>query len=111
MAKYIPRKGDFVSYFFGDQIGHEQQGRRPGLVVSNDLFNEQTGIAFLCPVTNAEPGYPFHIPIPSGGKVSGVVMVDQLKAVDCSERKPRFLEESSNVLLEGVLATLGRIMN
>ncbi len=43
MARYVPKKGDFVALSFDPQSGHEQQGRRPALVVSNDLFNQHTG--------------------------------------------------------------------
>jgi len=38
MSSYIPNKGDFVVLDFDPQSGHEQQGRRPALVVSNTLF-------------------------------------------------------------------------
>jgi mRNA interferase MazF len=39
MAAYVPRKGDFIAVTFDPQSGHERRGRRPALVVSNDLFN------------------------------------------------------------------------
>ncbi len=45
MARYIPQKGDFVILTFDPQAGHEQQGRRPALVVSRTLFNRHTGLA------------------------------------------------------------------
>ena len=37
MPEYVPRKGDFIAVSFDPQSGHEQKGRRPALVVSNDL--------------------------------------------------------------------------
>ena len=40
MPKYIPNKGDFVILTFDPQADHEQMGRRPGLLISNRLFNE-----------------------------------------------------------------------
>jgi len=42
MRAFVPRKGDFISVTFDPQSGHEQKGRRPAMVVSNTLFNEQT---------------------------------------------------------------------
>ena len=39
MSRYIPQKGDFVVLTFDPQAGHEQQGRRPALVVSRTLFS------------------------------------------------------------------------
>jgi mRNA interferase MazF len=47
MKSYIPKKGDFIAVTFDPQSGHEQKGRRPTLVVSNTLFNEQTGLALV----------------------------------------------------------------
>ncbi len=64
MPTYIPKKGDYVAVTFDPQSGHEQMGRRPALVVSNDLFNRHTGLAIVCPITNTRRGYPFHVVIP-----------------------------------------------
>jgi mRNA interferase MazF len=33
------KQGDIIWLDFDPQIGHEQKGRRPALVISNDLFN------------------------------------------------------------------------
>src|SRR5437016_2097847 len=111
MAVLAPKKGDFVSYFFDEQSGREQRGRRPALVISNDSFNQMTGIVFVCPVTTADRGYPFHIVIPRGSKITGVVIVDQLKAIDYRDRQLRFMDKSPVGLLEQTLAMLDRIMN
>lgn len=110
MQKNTPRRGDFISYFFEDQLGHEQAGRRPALVVSNSDFNSLTGIIFVCPVTKTNRNYPFHVEIPEGGKVFGVVMTDQLKAIDFNFRKPNFLETAPPHLTEKVVALIDRII-
>ena len=56
MPPYTPSKGDYIAVTFDPQSGHEQKGRRPALVVSNDLFNQETGLAIVCPITNARRG-------------------------------------------------------
>jgi len=61
MAVYIPGKGDFIAVTFDPQSGREQKGRRPALVVSNDLFNKHTGLVIVCPITNTDRKFPFHI--------------------------------------------------
>ena len=53
MAEYVPRKGDLIALTFDPQSGHEQRGRRPALVVSNDLFNKHTGLCIVCPITKS----------------------------------------------------------
>ena len=74
MSRYFPKKGDFISISFDPQTGHEQKGRRPALVVSNDLFNKHTGLAIVCPITNTDRGFPFHLPIPAASPLTGFVM-------------------------------------
>lgn len=50
--RYIPAKGDLAYMNLDPQIGHEQYGRRPVVVVSNTSFNKMTGFASICPITN-----------------------------------------------------------
>ena len=106
MPSYTPRKGDFVTLSFDPQSGHEQKGRRPALVVSNDPFNERTGLALVCPVTNTDRGIPFHIRVPRECGLTGFVMVDQLKSVDFEARRARFIAKAPAALLAEVLAVL-----
>ena len=50
--------------------GHEQAGRRPGLVVSVDAFNHgPAGLVFIIPITTVAKGIPFHVEVrpPEGG--------------------------------------------
>ncbi|MBI4707710.1 MAG: type II toxin-antitoxin system PemK/MazF family toxin [Candidatus Omnitrophica bacterium] len=91
---------------FDPQSGHEQKGRRPALVISNTLFNQKTGLAIVCPVTNKEHSYPFHIKISSSVSLAGFVMVDQVKSVDYNSRKVKFIERSPDELLNEVLGIL-----
>lgn len=106
MPTYTPRKGDFVVLTFDPQSGHEQKGRRPALVVSNDLFNERTGLALVCPITNTDRRIPLHIKVPSECALTGFVMVDQVKSVDFEARRARFIEKAPASLLAEVLAVL-----
>jgi mRNA interferase MazF len=107
---YTPRKGDFIALSFDPQSGHEQKGRRPALVVSNDLFNAKTGLALVCPITNTDRRIPFHIRVPSDCAVTGFVMVDQFKSVDFRSRRARLIERAPASLLADVLAILDAIV-
>jgi len=106
MKKYTPYKGDFITLTFDPQSGHEQRGRRPALVISNTLFNQKTGLAIVCPVTNKERNYPFHIKISGSMSLTGFVMVDQVKSVDYNSRKAQLIERASDELLNEVLGIL-----
>lgn len=106
MADYVPRKGELITLSFDPQSGHEQRGRRPALVVSNDLFNRHTGLCIACPVTNTRRDYPFHVAIPAGEGVTGFVMVEQVKSIDFRSRKAKRVGEAPAEILEEVLSIL-----
>ncbi len=93
---------------FDPQSGHEQKGRRPAIVISNTfaLFNQKTGLAMACPITNTDRRYSFHIKIPFSSSFSGFVMVDQLKSIDYNTRKANFIEKAPDKLLNESLAIL-----
>ena len=106
MATYIPKQGDIIAVTFDPQAGHEQKGRRPALVVSKDLFNSSTGLAIVCPITNTDSGFPFHVPIPKTSELTGFVMVEQVKSVDFSVRRVKRIERRNDELLSEVLSIL-----
>jgi len=106
MADYQPKKGDFIYLNFSPQAGHKQKGRRPALVVSNDLFNAGTGLAIVCPITNTNRDNPFHLPLPASSKLTGFVMVEQVKSYDYRARNVDFVEQAPEDLLVDALAIL-----
>jgi len=106
MAAYVPAKGDLIALTFDPQLGHEQRGRRPALVISNDLFNQRTGLAIVCPVTNRQRDIPFHVALPAGGEVTGFVMVEQVKAIDFRARRARLIQKLPLTVLNEVRSIL-----
>jgi mRNA interferase MazF len=110
MARYVPRKGDFVALTFDPRSGHEQRGRRPALVISNDQFNAKTGLAVVCPITNTDRGIPFHVPIPDTAVMTGFVMVDQVKSVDFESRNAKFVARAPSALLAEALSVLDAVI-
>ena len=110
MPRYVPQKGDFITLSFDPQSGHEQQGRRPALVVSNVLFNRHTGLVMVCPITNTDRKIPFHVPVPANTKLTGFVMVEQVKSVDYVSRKAKRIDKAPTELLEEVLGILDAVL-
>jgi mRNA interferase MazF len=106
MADFVPRKGELITLSFDPQSGHEQRGRRPALVVSNDLFNKHTGWCIACPITNTRRGYPFHVAIPDGAAATGFIMVEQVKSIDFRARKAKPLGKAPNAVIDEVLSIL-----
>ena len=84
---YIPEQGDIVLLNFDPQTGHEQKGRRPALVISNLEYNLFTKAAIVCPIANTNRGIPIQCPLDDRTKTPGVIMCEQLKALDIVKRK------------------------
>ncbi len=87
---------------FDPQSGHEQSGKRPALVISNEVFNRGTGLAIVCPITSKEKNYPFHLPLSNCKKLHGFVMVEHVKSVDYNAREAKYVESVSDEFLINV---------
>ena len=111
---YIPNRGDIVWINMNPQAGHEQDGRRPAVVLSPYSYNAKVGLALFSPVTNQIKGYPFEVIIPEGSKITGAVLSDQVKSLDWKVRNAEFFDKiPESVTLEVLtkIATLLRIDN
>lgn len=106
MKGYVPAAGDVITLDFDPQSGHEQKGRRPAIVLSNETFNRGTHLAIVCPVTSKDKGFPFHLPLPEGGEISGFVMVEQVKSIDYRVRRAKRVEKAPAELMTEIRALL-----
>jgi len=100
--RYSPAYGDIVVMSFSPQIGHEQKGRRPALVVSDGEFNKRTGLAFVCPITKTDNGFLYHVPVGKGSKTGGFIMVEHLKSQDFSGRNIKYVEKATPKIINVV---------
>ena len=108
--RYVPARGDAVWITLNPQAGHEQAGRRPALVVSPASYNGKVGLAVLCPITGQIKGYPFEVMIPSGLKVGGVVLSDQVKSLDWRMRRAEFICKVPRQTISEVIDKLGALL-
>ncbi|GHV96145.1 mRNA interferase PemK [Spirochaetia bacterium] len=97
------KQGHIIWLDFNPQIGHEQKGRRPALVVSNNTFNNFSNLAMVCPITNTDKSYPFHIKLDERTKTTGVVLCDQTRTLDINARNYTFIEEIPEDILFDVV--------
>ncbi len=81
-----PDRGDLVWLNFSPQAGHEQAGHRPALVLSPERYDGRSSVALFCPITSRVKGYPFEVALPPAGKITGVVLADQVRSLDWRAR-------------------------
>ena len=108
--RYVPARGDVVWITFNPQAGHEQAGRRPAVVLSPSSYNDKVGLAILCPVTSQVKGYPFEVNIPSGSKLAGVVLADQVKSLDWRMRRAEFICKLPQVIMAEISGKLAALL-
>jgi len=97
---WVPDEGDIIWINFDPQVGHEQAGHRPALVLSPAAYNEPTGLLVCVPLTSRQKGYRFEVPI--AGKPGGAALADQLKSFDWRARSATRKGSASKAELEAV---------
>ena len=108
---YIPQCGDVVWITLNPQVGHEQAGRRPAVVLSPRSYNGKTGLAILCPITNQVKGYPFEVLLPAGLPVAGAILSDQVKSLDWRARNAELIRTLTDETMSEVLQKLGTLLS
>lgn len=87
------KQGDIIIMDFNPQSGHEQNGRRPALILSNDILNQHSSLALVCPITNTNKKHPFHVELDERTQTTGVILCDQAKMLDLKARNAQTKEE------------------
>lgn len=97
------KQGSIIKLSFNPQVGHEQAGFRPAVVISDNIFNEKTNLSIVCPITNTNNYFPLHIPLDSRTKTTGVILCEHLKSLDLNSRDYQFIENLPRDLLDKVI--------
>ena len=96
MVNYIPKQGDIIYLDVGSTIGHEQNGKRPAIVLSNNVFNQYTKMIMICPITTNIKDFPTHYHLEDSKKINGSVLCEHIKSIDYDARKVKFVEKASD---------------
>jgi mRNA interferase MazF len=111
VSDYVPQRGDLIWIDFDPQVGREQRGRRPALVLSPRQYNAKSSLALLCPVTSKAKGYPFEVELPTGLEIEGVILADQLRSLDYQGRRARFIAQLPSETCQEVLGRAKALLN
>lgn len=106
-------KGDIYLISLDPTLGHEQQGKRPVLVISPKSFNEITKMPIVLPITSGgrfarNSGFAVEV---IGGRTTGIVRCDQPRSLDFEARHAKFLEKVNTEILDEVTARFTAIFN
>ena len=101
-------RGDIYLVSLDPTAGHEQQGRRPVLLVSPGSFNKLTGVPVVLPITTGgsfarTAGFAVSL-MGAGTRTTGIVRCDQPRALDLRTRAGRKVETVPDSIIDEVLA-------
>ncbi|MFI8377074.1 type II toxin-antitoxin system PemK/MazF family toxin [Pseudomonas helleri] len=107
-------RGDIWLVSLDPTSGHEQQGKRPVLIVSPGAFNKLTKTPVVLPITSGgnfarTAGFAVSL-MGAGTNITGVVRCDQPRALDIASRNGKKLESVPPEILDEVLAKLAVIL-
>jgi mRNA interferase MazF len=109
----LPEIGDVAWVEFDPVISTEQAGRRPALVLSDRTYHVSRR-AIVCPISICARPWAFNVPLPHGMITSGMVLVDQIRTIDRTQRMFKIIEHAPDAVIAGVrgrLAALLRLEN
>lgn len=97
------KQGDIIYADFDPSLGHEQAGRRPALIVSNNEFHKLMKLYIVCPITNNTKSFPSHIKLDERTKTTGSILCEHVKTFDLSKRNAKFEETCPNDIFSNVI--------
>ncbi len=104
------KRGEIYLVSLDPAAGHEQQGTRPVLIVSSNEFNRLNRVPIIVPITSGgayarNAGLAVSL-IGAGTRTTGVVLCNQVRALDVTARNGRRLEILPNAFMAEILARL-----
>jgi mRNA-degrading endonuclease toxin of MazEF toxin-antitoxin module len=101
-------RGDIYLVSLDPVAGHEQQGKRPVLVISPGRFNRLIGVPIVLPITTGGgfarmAGFAVTL-MGVGTRTTGIVRCDQPRALDLRARGGRKIESVPDDIIDEVLS-------
>ena len=103
MVNGVPVQGDIIKINLNPKQGHEQQGYRPYICLSNKIISDVANIAVFAPISNTKRRYPLYIPL-ERTKTTGSVLLDQLVTIDYNAREFSYVESVPSDMLKNLLS-------
>lgn len=109
-----PDRGDVVHLDFDPTRGREQQGKRYALVLTRAPFN-RFGLVLAAPITQGgglarENGFTVSLAA-TGLNAQGVVLCNQVRMLDFTERVGKVIERASDDVVDEVLARVRALLD
>ncbi len=92
------RQGEIWEMYFDPIKGSEQGGRRPALIISGNMLNENLNIVIVCPLTSNIKGFKGNVVLnpttENGLKASSEILTFHIRSVSKERLKKKMGEVS-----------------
>jgi mRNA interferase MazF len=105
--KSFPRRGEVWLVNWNPARGSEQAGRRPALVIQNDIGNEKASTTIVAEISSSVKIFPMNVKVdpPEGGLgLASIVKTSRILTVDKKRLERRLGQLSSEKMKEVNLA-------
>ena len=109
MVNGVPQQGDIIKLDLDPRKGHEQQGFRPVIVLSNNIVSQYTNVVIAAPISTTRRRLPLYRDLPDNLTTKGTVLLDQLVTLDYKARSFQFVEKAPSDFLLQLLGVTQRI--
>ena len=109
MVNGVPQQGDIIKLDLDPRKGHEQQGFRPVIVLSNNIVSQYTNVVIAAPISTTKRRLPLYRDLPDNFTTKGTVLLDQLVTLDYKARSFQFVEKVPSDFLLQLLGVTQRI--
>ena len=109
MVDGVPQQGDIITIDLDPRMGHEQQGFRPVIVLSNNIVSQYTNVVIVAPISTTQRRLPLYYNLPDSLNTKGMVLLDQLVTLDYKARSFKFIEKASLDFLNQLINITRRI--
>lgn len=93
------KKGDIYYADLSPAYGSEQGGKRPVLIVQNDVGNKYAPTVIVAPLTSRyKPSLPTHVVEREATQVTSVILCEQVRTIDKSRLMDKLGSVSSTTI-------------
>ena len=96
------KQGNIINAQLNPTKGHEQQGYRPCVGLSNEIVQDYSNIIIVAPISNKTRDYPLYYKL-ENYKTTGKILIDQIRAIDSNARDIILVEDLILTDIERVL--------
>lgn len=99
-------RGEIFLVDFSNNIGSEQAGLRPALIVQNEMGNANSPTTIVCPITSKiKTAIPTHVaisPFDCGIRENSTILCEQVRVIDKSRLKRKLGQIKNKEIIEEV---------